>query len=34
MRILMDPVLQDPFEHGMVVSCPKRMIDLDPFPTS
>ncbi len=29
MRILMDPVLQDPFGHGMVVSCPKRVIDLD-----
>ena len=29
MRILMDPVLQDPFENGMVVSCPKRVIDLD-----
>ena len=29
MRILMDPVLRDPFESGMVVSCPKRAIDLD-----
>lgn len=29
MRNLMDPVLQDPFENGMVVSCPKRVIDLD-----
>ncbi len=29
MRILMDPVLQDPFESGMVVSCPKRAIDVD-----
>jgi hypothetical protein len=29
MRILMDPVLQDPFENGRVVSCPKRVIDLD-----
>jgi hypothetical protein len=29
MRILLDPVLQDPFENGMVVSCPKRVIDLD-----
>jgi hypothetical protein len=29
MRILMDPVLHDPFENGMVVSCPKRVIDLD-----
>ncbi len=29
MRILMDPVLQDPFETGMVVSCPKRVIDLE-----
>ena len=27
MRILMDPVLQDPFESGMVVSCPRRAID-------
>ncbi len=29
MRILMDPVLQDPFENAMVVSCPKRVIDHD-----
>ena len=29
MRILMDPVLQDPFENGMVVSCPKRAIAAD-----
>ena len=29
MRILMDPVLQDPFENGMVVSCPKRAIVAD-----
>jgi L-ascorbate metabolism protein UlaG (beta-lactamase superfamily) len=29
MRILMDPVLQDPFENGMVASCPQRGIDLD-----
>ncbi|MEE8475344.1 MAG: MBL fold metallo-hydrolase [Myxococcota bacterium] len=29
MRILMDPVLRDPFESGMVVSCPKRAFDLD-----
>lgn len=29
MRILMDPVLQDPFENRMVVSCPPRAIDLD-----
>ncbi len=29
MRILIDPVLQDPFENGMVVSCPRRVIDLD-----
>jgi len=26
-RILMDPVFQDPFEEGAVVSCPKRTID-------
>ena len=26
MRILMDPVLQHPFENGMVVSWPKRVI--------
>jgi hypothetical protein len=29
MRILMDPVLHDPFENGMVVSCPKRAIAID-----
>ena len=29
MRIVMDPGLQDPFENGMVVSCPSRVIDLD-----
>ncbi len=29
MRILMDPVLEDPFENGMVVSCPQRVIDHD-----
>lgn len=28
MRILMDPVLRDPFEAGMVTSCPKREIDV------
>ncbi len=32
MRILMDPVLQDPFESGMVVSCPKREIHLERLP--
>ena len=32
MTILMDPVLQDPFEDGLVVSCPKRQIDVDRFP--
>ncbi len=31
MRILMDAVLPDPFENGMVVSCPRRVIDLDPL---
>jgi L-ascorbate metabolism protein UlaG (beta-lactamase superfamily) len=25
-RVLMDAVLRDPFENGMVVSCPKRVI--------
>ena len=25
MRILMDPVVQDPFESGMVASCTKRL---------
>ena len=29
MRILMDPVLRDPFESGIVVTCPKRAIDPD-----
>src|ERR1700730_17323524 len=29
---LMDPVLDDPFEEGTVVSCPKRTIDLDRLP--
>jgi hypothetical protein len=32
MKILMDPVLQDPFEDGLVVSCPKREIDLHRLP--
>lgn len=32
MKILMDPVLQDPFEDGLVVSCPKREIDVDRLP--
>jgi hypothetical protein len=32
MRILMDPVLRDPFESGMVVSCPKRKIHLERLP--
>lgn len=32
MKILMDPVLQDPFEDGLVVSCPKREIDIDRLP--
>lgn len=32
MTILMDPVLQDPFEDGLVVSCPKRQIDVDRLP--
>jgi UDP-MurNAc hydroxylase len=32
MKILMDPVLQDPFEDGMVVSCPKREIDTKQLP--
>ncbi len=32
MMILMDPVLQDPFEDGLVVSCPKREIDLHRLP--
>lgn len=31
-NILMDPVLQDPFEEGAVVSCPKRMIRADKLP--
>ncbi len=29
MRILMDPVLRDPFEAGMVTSCPRREIDVE-----
>jgi hypothetical protein len=32
MTILMDPVLRDPFEDGMVVSCPKREIDVGRLP--
>ena len=32
MHILMDPILQDPFEDGMVVSCPKREIDTEQLP--
>jgi len=32
MRILIDPVLQDPFESGMVVSCPRREIRLEQLP--
>ena len=32
MTILMDPVLQDPFEDGIVVSCPKREIDVQRLP--
>jgi hypothetical protein len=31
-NILMDPVLQDPFEEGAVVSCPKRVIRADKLP--
>ena len=31
-NILMDPVLQDPFEDGAVVSCPKRAIRADKLP--
>jgi L-ascorbate metabolism protein UlaG (beta-lactamase superfamily) len=29
---LMDPVLQDPFEEGVVVSCPRRTIDVGALP--
>ncbi len=29
---LMDPVLADPFEEGIVVSCPRRTIDVDRLP--
>jgi hypothetical protein len=32
-NILMDPVLQDPFEDGAVVSCPKRVIHADRLPS-
>ena len=32
MTILMDPVLQDPFEDGIVVSCPNREIDVERLP--
>ncbi|MEE8074469.1 MAG: MBL fold metallo-hydrolase, partial [Candidatus Binatia bacterium] len=32
MTILMDPVLQDPFEDRLVISCPKREIDVDRLP--
>jgi hypothetical protein len=31
-RCLMDPVLQDPFEEGTVVSCPRREIHLEALP--
>lgn len=31
-NILMDPVLQDPFEDGAVASCPKRTIFADKLP--
>ena len=31
-NILMDPVLQDPFEDGAVVSCPRRVIRADKLP--
>lgn len=31
-NILMDPVLQDPFEDGAVTSCPRRMIRADKLP--
>ena len=31
-NILMDPVLQDPFEDGAVISCPRRMIRADKLP--
>ncbi|MGZ3457825.1 MAG: MBL fold metallo-hydrolase [Archangium sp.] len=32
LRCLMDPVLQDPFEEGAVVSCPKREVAFDKLP--
>lgn len=32
MIVLMDPVLEDPFEDGVVVSCPKRQIDFERLP--
>src|SRR6186997_80116 len=31
-NILMDPVLQDPFEDGAVTSCPRRTIRADKLP--
>jgi UDP-MurNAc hydroxylase len=31
-RCLMDPVFEDPFEEGTVVSCPRRAIDLAALP--
>jgi UDP-MurNAc hydroxylase len=30
---LMDPVFADPFEEGTVVSCPRRVIDVDALPS-
>ena len=29
---LVDPVLDDPFEEGTVVSCPRRAVDVDQLP--
>jgi hypothetical protein len=29
---LVDPVLDDPFEEGTVVSCPSRAVDVDQLP--
>src|SRR5262249_28526838 len=31
-RCLMDPVFEDPFEEGTVVSCPRRAVHLDALP--
>jgi hypothetical protein len=31
-NVIMDPVFMDPFQDGLVVSCPKRVVDRDALP--